>query len=254
MGGSLSQPRLNIFTVGNMKVMICLGQGGLRSLSASSYPYFCSIVQTFQSLSDVFMTGLQYTVINNWIIPKAQNSKDTRQTDFYNFHLNATALKNFPVDMTELQHNVIVPRDHEVSAFLPHLRSLVLSTNHTFVDFHATVIRIKLYQNLICTQQQSYHPVREEVTTTHLFLTAERIASRIVQHFESRALENVKRRELYCKLYKIRELCENKTTTQSVALIDQVFLNNRYGFTSQKLHTSISITRDVCKTLTSRPF
>ena len=25
------------FTVGNMEVMICLGQGGLRSLSASSY-------------------------------------------------------------------------------------------------------------------------------------------------------------------------------------------------------------------------
>ena len=35
--GSLSQPRLNIFTVGNMGVMICLGQGGLRSLSASSF-------------------------------------------------------------------------------------------------------------------------------------------------------------------------------------------------------------------------
>ena len=34
---SLSQPRLNIFTVGNMRVVICLGQGGLRSLSASSY-------------------------------------------------------------------------------------------------------------------------------------------------------------------------------------------------------------------------
>ena len=37
--GSLSQPRLNIFTVGNMRVMICLSQGGLRSLSASSYKY-----------------------------------------------------------------------------------------------------------------------------------------------------------------------------------------------------------------------
>ena len=35
--GSLSQPRLNIFTVGNMRAMICLGQGGLHSLSASSF-------------------------------------------------------------------------------------------------------------------------------------------------------------------------------------------------------------------------
>ena len=31
---------VNIFTVGNMGVMICLSQGGLRSLSASSFPYF----------------------------------------------------------------------------------------------------------------------------------------------------------------------------------------------------------------------
>ena len=38
-GGSLSPPRLNIFTVGNMGVMICLVQGGPRSLSASSSGY-----------------------------------------------------------------------------------------------------------------------------------------------------------------------------------------------------------------------
>ena len=41
--GSLSQPRLNIFTVGNMRVMICLGQGGLRSLSTSSWSFIWSI-------------------------------------------------------------------------------------------------------------------------------------------------------------------------------------------------------------------
>ena len=36
-GGSLAPPRLNVFTVGNMGVMICLGQEGLHSLSASSW-------------------------------------------------------------------------------------------------------------------------------------------------------------------------------------------------------------------------
>ena len=140
--------------------------------------------------------------------------------------------------MTELQHNVIVPRDHEVSAFLPHLRSLVLSTNHTYEDFHmhATVIRIKFYQNLICTQQQS----NIAAEAIHLFLTAERITSRIVQPFEeSRVEEN--RRELYCIQYKRGGLCENKTTVQSLTVIDQVFLNHSYGFTSQQLDTSISI-------------
>ena len=41
--GSLSQPRLNIFTVDNMGVMICPSQGGLRSLSA--YSFFCASIR-----------------------------------------------------------------------------------------------------------------------------------------------------------------------------------------------------------------
>ena len=40
--GSLSQPRLNMFTVGRMRVMICFGQGGLRSPSASTFLYHLS--------------------------------------------------------------------------------------------------------------------------------------------------------------------------------------------------------------------
>ena len=52
--GSLSQPRLNIFTVGNMGVMICLGQGGLRSLSASSL-FVCLSVD---NITQKVMNGL----------------------------------------------------------------------------------------------------------------------------------------------------------------------------------------------------
>ena len=53
--GSLSQPRLNIFTVDNMGVMICLGQGGLRSLSASSLFYlFRTIVIELMCLHEAF--------------------------------------------------------------------------------------------------------------------------------------------------------------------------------------------------------
>ena len=52
--GSLSQPRLNIFTVDNMRVMICLGQGGLRSLSASSLSLFLF----FTFLFDFILVGV----------------------------------------------------------------------------------------------------------------------------------------------------------------------------------------------------
>ena len=66
--GSLSQPRLNIFTVDNMGVMICLGQGGLRSLSASSFVCYlprCHFQTGFptERIYVIFIT----TLISNWI-------------------------------------------------------------------------------------------------------------------------------------------------------------------------------------------
>ena len=60
--GSLSQPRPNIFTVGNMRVMICLGQGGLRSLSASSF--FLCVTDAYaqhQAVCNNMLTGYQKT-------------------------------------------------------------------------------------------------------------------------------------------------------------------------------------------------
>ena len=67
-GGSLSLPRLNIFTVGNMGVMICLGQGGLRFLSASSFFFFFFFFFFFKSalaslLSTTDWKSIQYSTV-----------------------------------------------------------------------------------------------------------------------------------------------------------------------------------------------
>ena len=51
--GSLLQPKLNIFTVDNLGVMICLGQGGLRSLSASSLMNVVIFFWVLISASDI---------------------------------------------------------------------------------------------------------------------------------------------------------------------------------------------------------
>ena len=58
--GSLSQPRLNIFTVDNMGVMICLGQGGLRSLSTSSFifAFLCFCVRRYSKRTSGQSTNL----------------------------------------------------------------------------------------------------------------------------------------------------------------------------------------------------
>ena len=52
LGFGLSQPRLNIFIVGNMEEIICLGQGGLLSLSATSSLSF-SLVQKRHNLQSL---------------------------------------------------------------------------------------------------------------------------------------------------------------------------------------------------------
>ena len=73
--GSLSQPRLNILTVDNMGVMICLGQGGLRSLSASS----------LYILHKFFIVNLRiYTVSRVW---KWSNKVYMIEKSFCHYHL-----------------------------------------------------------------------------------------------------------------------------------------------------------------------
>ena len=58
--GSLSQTKLNIFTLGNMRVMICLGQGGLRSLSASSCLYFDMFIHVLFVIVLILCTTLHH--------------------------------------------------------------------------------------------------------------------------------------------------------------------------------------------------
>ena len=67
--GSLSQPRLNIFTVGNMRVMICLGQGGLRSLSASSCTYFGSFLLLSNVCSYFYSTHFHTAFFTSILCP-----------------------------------------------------------------------------------------------------------------------------------------------------------------------------------------
>ena len=70
-GGSLSPPRLNIFTVGNTGVMICLGQGGLRSLSASSLFVCLSVDNITQKVMNRLgwnlMEGSLGSTRKNWL-------------------------------------------------------------------------------------------------------------------------------------------------------------------------------------------
>ena len=54
--------RLNMFSLGNMGVMICLGQRGLRSLSASSCMSASSKASDSHSDSDIMQAGRQQGV------------------------------------------------------------------------------------------------------------------------------------------------------------------------------------------------
>ena len=74
--GSISQPRLNIFTVDNMAVMICLGQGGLRSPSGKGGYVFGSVglsvcgqhySKSYKWIGMKFYGVILGSIIKNWL-------------------------------------------------------------------------------------------------------------------------------------------------------------------------------------------
>ena len=137
----------------------------------------CRIFQSFQSLTDVFMTGPQKVIVNNWIIPLTPYKENISRTPYYNFHLNATILKDFPVDMTKEQQLIVVPHDQIVHTYVRFLREVDISVNNSDADLHVMIIKIQLFQNLVCIHPQSSHEI--DVNFAHLYITIERITNRI---------------------------------------------------------------------------
>ena len=201
----------------------------------SRVEYNCQVNYTFQYLINVFMVGPQHIYIDNWIIPLTHH-KAIKHTDHYNFHMTATVLKDFPVDMTELEQTVIVHRDQPKSAYLQHLRELRFSTNNSLEDMHATIIKIQLLQNLICTDTQSTHNIEAHIP--HLFITAERITSRIKHHIHSR----IPLKQPYCMQVLKNTSCVTNGTSSAITVIDQVYLHHTYGYAAEEIETTLNIT------------
>ena len=72
-GVSLSAPRLNIFTVGNMEVMICLSQGGLRC---------CFIFFSEFKIVDLIDRFDKRISVNNQILNPPHNDKHGKVDPF----------------------------------------------------------------------------------------------------------------------------------------------------------------------------
>ena len=199
--------------------------------------YNCQVNNTFQSLTNVFMVGPQRIYVHNWIIPLTHHTGIRQHTDHYNFHLTATVLKDFPVDMTEIEQTIVVHRDQPRSAYVKHLRELTFSTYNSLEDMHATIIKIQLLQNLICTDTQSTHNIKAHIP--HLFITAERITSRI-KHHDSR----IPLKQPYCTQVLENKSCATNGTSSAIIVIDQVYLHHSYGYKAEKNRNYIEYNND----------
>ena len=192
----------------------------------------CRIFHSFQSLTNVFMTGPQKVIVNNWITPLTPYKQNISRKDYYNFHLNATELKDFPVDMSKKQQLIVVPRDEIVHTYVPFLVEMDISTNNSYDGLHALSIKIQLFQNLVCIHPRSYHDI--DVNIAHLYITMERINNRIGKMDADNTL--------YCGQRLMRKPCTMNDISHTVTLIDHVFLVHSYGFTRDQRDTTINIT------------
>ena len=196
----------------------------------------CRIFQSFQAITDVFMTGPQKIIINNWITPLTLYKENNSRTPHYNFHLNVTMLKDFPVDMTKKQQLIAVPRDQIVHTYVRFLMEMDMSTNNSDADLHVMTIKIQLFQNLVCINPQSSYDIN--VNIDYLYITAERITNRISVGTTNMDVDNT----LYCAQRLIRKLCAMNDISHTVTVIDHVFLVHGYGFTRDQRYTNINIT------------
>ena len=101
----------------------------------------CRIFLSFQSLTNIFMTGPQKVVVNNWITPLTPYIENISRKDYYNFHLNVTGLKGFPADMPKKQQLIVVPRDQIVHTYVPFLVGMDIFTNNAYGNLYALSIK-----------------------------------------------------------------------------------------------------------------
>ena len=182
------------------------------------------------------MTGPQKIIVNNWVIPLTSYKENISHTPYYNFHLNATMLKDFPVDMTKEHQLTVVPRDQIAHTYVPFLLEVDISTNNSDADLHVMSIKIQLFQNLVCINPQSSYDIN--VNIDYLYITIERITNRITYRTTNMDVDNT----LYCAQRLIRKPCTMNDISHTVIVIDQVFLVHGYGFTRDQRYTNINIT------------
>ena len=193
-----------------------------------SYPSRCTIQASYYELRSHSFTGPQHVVIDNWVLPQT-TGHSVRNLGYYNFLLNATHFKDFPIDMTELASSVLVRRDSTAKISVTHLRSLSFSLNHTDSDLFAKIVRIKFWQNQMCFHSGSSEEIPANLE--HLFIPAERITTFRRQGDRS---------FFYCKQLLRGSSC---FTNQSIVTIDQIHYKHWH---KKQLDTIIKIKMVEC--------
>ena len=172
---------------------------------------------TFNDLNKALLIGTHKAIIHNWVIPETQLIAKPVDNDYYNFIMNATVPRDFPLDMTLVQKGTIVQRDKVAEAFLPHLRRLDVCTNYSGTDLHKTIVRIKFFQNRIC-----YSPMKRleniPLGINQLYFSPRRLANKAIGYgFEdTRTTAN-------CVFMLQGKSCEGGIITHADVVIDHFY-------------------------------
>ena len=145
---------------------------------------------THQDLNRALLGGTHNVSIYHWMFAETQFTLPV-DVDHYNFIINATVPRDFPLDLRMVQKMIIVQRDKVAQAYLPHIRGLTFWRNYSLIDtvLHKFVVRIKFIQNWICYSPMK-RPENIPLGINQLYFDPRRLADKAIGYKDTRGTEN----------------------------------------------------------------
>ena len=110
----------------------------------------CAMWQDFFTLYSRDLRGSFDVSIHNQDFPLTQFPEDAHSNQFYQFVFNIMQLNDFPLDLRDNHTTVTVGRSQSLHFSVSYLTRMGFSTNHSIMQQHAHVVRIRMIQNRMC--------------------------------------------------------------------------------------------------------
>ena len=103
------------------------------------------------SFGSQYFRGAFHTTIYNWVIFSTLTPVLQQALPYYNLNIDITAVNNFPLNIVNNHYHASVQYNDKKDISFQHFKSLQIQTNNSLNDLHIQIIKLQMYQFLVCS-------------------------------------------------------------------------------------------------------